>query len=106
MRTIGLEIAASSGILDVQTAATGTNYVQGSDVACNQVTLANATGTTICIRKCTSAGTSIASSGEVKVATAGTFTIRGISNANQVKIKRLDDSNTQVTAQLYYEAIA
>lgn len=106
MKSIGLELAASAGISAVNTSATGTNYVQLTSQSANQVTIVNSTGTTIRARYCSADGTSIASSSEILISTGSNFTLRGIGNCAQVKVKRNDESNTQVSVTYYYEGVA
>ncbi len=95
-----LEVAPlllNGGNLSVQTAATGTNYTAFASQVCCQLTLVNNTGTTIEFRQ---GGAGVA----VPVFDQSFYTIFGITNANQISIRRTDTGNTQVTAQARWEA--
>lgn len=87
----------SGGNTSAQTAATGTNYTLFASQACKQLTIVNNTGTALEFRQ-DAAGVA------VPVFDQSSFTIFGITNANQIGIRRVDTSNTQVTAQARWEA--
>jgi hypothetical protein len=80
----------SATILTAQTAAVGTNWVAFASTPCAALELVNTTGTTISYRR-NGAGSAM------NVLNNGTRTVLAITNANQIEVKRLDDSNTQVT---------
>lgn len=84
------------GNLSVQTHATGTNYVAFASQACRQLTIVNDSGADIVFQQ---GGTGAA----VTVWDHTTFTIFGITNADQISVKRKDDSNTQVTVASRWE---
>lgn len=84
----------SAAFGSVQTAADGTSWTALASAACKQVPLYNDTGTTLLIRR-GGAGTEFPH-------VDGTYiTYRGLTNADQLEVKRQDESTTQVTA--YYE---
>lgn len=87
-----------SGVIgSAQTAATGSNWTALSSQACFECTILNTTGTTIEIRRGGS-GTGL------PIPSGNAYTFRAITNANQLSIRRVDTSNTQVA--VYYEALA
>jgi hypothetical protein len=79
------------GNLSVQTAATGTNYTAFASQDCVKLTISNQTGTSLEVRQ-DGAGVAFA------MPTGLVFTFEGITNANQLAVRRVDTSNTQVTA--------
>ena len=85
-----IHTASFQAIISAQTAATGTNWVNLPAQACNAVNICNATGTTIEVRY-NGTGTGL------PVANLTTYSFMAISNSNQLSIRRLDVSNTQVT---------
>ena len=88
---------ASGGNLSVQTDAAGANYTALSGQACKQVTIINDTGTKLQVRQGASGAT-------VTIFDQAAFTFFGITNANQLQVRRKDTSNTQVTADVRWEA--
>lgn len=88
---------ASGGNMSVQTAATGSTYTAFASQACKQLTIVNDSGTTVLFQQ---GGTGVG----VPVLDGTAFTIFGITNANQIGLKRKDDSNTQVTLAARWEA--
>lgn len=88
---------SSGGNLSVQTAATGANWTVIGAQACKQLTLVNNTGTKIEFRQ---GGAGVG----VVVFDQSGFTIYGITNANQIEIRRVDQANTQVTVQGRWES--
>lgn len=80
-----------------QTAAAGASYVQLDSQACKQLTIANNTGTAIGVTK-GGAG------GELPVFDQSYYTFYGIANANELYIRRVDQSNTQITVPYRWEA--
>ena len=89
-------MSAGSANGSVQTAATGTNYTALAARACRVVHIFNNTGTDIEVRQ---DGAGVA----VPVYAGTYFTFRGIDNANQLAVRRVDTSNTQVTALYRWE---
>jgi hypothetical protein len=89
--------ALSGGNGSVQTSATGATYVALTSQAAKRVTLFNNSGTALEVRQ---GGSGVA----VPVASAATFTFEGLANANELSVRRVDVSNTQVTAVYRWEA--
>ena len=87
----------SWGTLKVTTAATGTNYAAMPDKAARVVTLCNASGTAIHIRK--AGGTE----DPYVLADGGAEVFPVLGNAKEIEIKRVDDSDTQVTLTAHYD---
>lgn len=87
----------SGANLSAQTNATGTNYTAFGSQVCKQLTVSNQTGTTIEVRQdATGVG--------LQVPSGAFYTFFGITNANQLGIRRVDQSNTQVTVTARWEA--
>jgi hypothetical protein len=86
----------SGGHISAQTAATGANYTAFASQACKQLTVMNDTGTTIVVAV---GGTGVA----VPVFTSTYYTFYGLTNANNLSVKRSDSSNTQVTVKARWE---
>lgn len=96
--TGGLSVAmASGGNLSIQTAATGTNWTAFASQACKQLTISNQTGTTIEVRQ---GGSGVG----LQVPTGAFYTFFGITNTDQLGIRRVDTSNTQVIVTARWEA--
>jgi len=72
------------------TSATGTNFVQLGNQACESVDICNNTGTTIEYRR-NGAGSAM------QIPDGATRLIVAITNTNEISIRRTDTSNTQVT---------
>jgi len=87
----------ASGVLTAQTAAVGSDWAAFADQACNQLTISNQTGQTIEVRK-GGAGAGF------QIPTATLFTFRGITNANELEIRRVDQNNSQVTVSATWES--
>lgn len=84
--------ATTVTILTAQTQATGTNWTTFGSQACSALDLVNNTGTTIEYRRGgTGSGMTIPS--------GGSRLIVGITNADQISVRRVDTSNVQVTVQ-------
>jgi hypothetical protein len=97
-KSLALISNPTSGVIgSAQTAATGASWTALSSQACFECLILNNTGTTIEIRR-GGAGTGL------PIPSGNAYTFRGITNANQLSIRRVDTSNTQVT--VYYEALA
>lgn len=87
---------SASDIDDAQTAATGANWVQLADHACQQVSFINDTGFTILVRYGTAAKS-------MPLPDGSGYTFRGLASSNGLQIKRKDSSNTQVTISYNWE---
>ncbi|MGH2340633.1 hypothetical protein ACRC7T_04025 [Segnochrobactraceae bacterium EtOH-i3] len=88
---------AAGGHLAVTTAAGGTTFVAFASQACKQLTVINNTGTVLEVQR---GGSGIA----VPVFPATYFTFFGLTNANQLGVRRVDQAATSVTAQAVWEA--
>jgi hypothetical protein len=87
----------NGGNISVQTAATGTNYTAFASQVCKQLTLSNQSGVTIEVRQ-GAAGVAL------QIPTGAFYTFFGITNANQLDVRRVDTQNTQVTITARWEA--
>jgi hypothetical protein len=92
-----LPTSGTAGITSAQTNATGTNWTAFASQACSQLDLVNISGTTIEYRR-NATGTAM------PIPTGSSRLVIGITNANQVDIRRVDQSNTQVTVNAEYFA--
>jgi hypothetical protein len=92
---VSLPKAASTGIDTVQTAATGTNYVTLASHACTGLEIANDSGTKLVYRFSGAGAT-------MPIFDSSRQLIIGITNSNQVDVKRADDSNSRVTVSYQY----
>ncbi len=81
---------SSASIVSAQTASTGTNYTAFSSQACWGLDIVNNSGVAIEYRRGATGSTIPIPSGTSRL-------ITGIYNANQIDIRRVDTSNTQVT---------
>lgn len=81
---------ASATIMSAQTAATGTNWTTFASQACAILDMQNFTGTAIEYRR-GGAGSAF------RIPDGGQRRIVGITNANEISVRRVDTSNTQVT---------
>lgn len=88
---------ASGGFATKQTAATGTNWTAFDSQDCTRLLVNNQTGTAIELRQ---GGPGAA----FPLATTQMVEILGITNANQIEIRRVDTSNTQVTVAARWES--
>lgn len=84
--------ASSGTVLGLTTSATGATYTAFGSQACTGLDVVNNTGTTIEYRR-GGAGTAM------QIPTGTARMVIGITNANQVDVRRTDTSNTQVTLQ-------
>lgn len=89
-----MNVPTTSGNGSVTTAVSGTGYTSLSDQICGSVTIVNDTGTSLDVTK--DGGTT-----KMVVPTGAAYCVKYIENANQVSVRRTDNSATQVTA--YYE---
>jgi hypothetical protein len=87
---------SSGGNASAQTNATGTNFTVLGSQACKQLTVVNNTGTTIEVQQ---GGSGVA----LPIQDQDRYTFYGLSNANQLGIRRVDQSNTQVTVAYRWE---
>jgi hypothetical protein len=84
--------AASGAILTLTTNATGTTFTAFANTACVALDIVNNTGTTIEYRR-GATGTAM------QIPTGSARLVVGITNANQIDVRRTDTSNVQVTLQ-------
>jgi|GEM_PF-3252944 hypothetical protein len=87
-----LPVATSATIMSVTTAAVGANWTAFAAQACTSLDLVNNSGTTIEYRR-GAAGVGM------PIPTGSARMIIGITNANQIQVRRTDLSATQVTVQ-------
>lgn len=106
MKSLPLEIAAKAEIHSVQTSASGASYVQLGNYTCNQAIIHNKTGTVLRVAYCDLAGADRPGETYLTIADGVALAFRGISNANQLKLKRDDESNSQVTVRFVIEGVA
>jgi hypothetical protein len=90
------QLSTASGIFTVTSAATGTNWTTFSSNQATKVAVSNQTGTTLEVRQ-GGTGSGFA------IPTGTIFTFAGITNTNQLSLRRVDTSNTQVTASARWE---
>jgi hypothetical protein len=88
---------ASGGNISVQTATLGTNYTAFSSQVCKQLTISNQSGTVVEVRQ-GAAGVAL------QIPTGAFYTFFGITNTNQLDVRRTDVSNTQITLTARWEA--
>ena len=88
---------AAGGFISVQTAAAGAEFVPCPTQACRQLTLANDTGTKLEVRQGGSGAT-------FPLEDKAIITLYGLSNADQIEVRRADVSNTRVTLKARWEA--
>ncbi|WP_374495337.1 hypothetical protein [Zoogloea sp.] len=87
----------SGGHVSAQTAVSGTGYTAFGAQACKQLTILNGTGVDI--------GVTVGGAGvEVPVLAGTYYTFFGLTNANQLSVRRVDASTTQVTVPARWEA--
>lgn len=82
--------AVSVTITSVTTAATGTNYTAFSSQTCNALDIVNTSSVAIEYRR-GAAGTAMT------ILSGSSRLVVGITNANQIDVRRVDTSNTQIT---------
>lgn len=87
----------TGGHLSAQTAATGTNWTAYGSQACKQLTLSNQTGSMIEVRQ---GGAGVG----FQIPTGAFYTFFGLTNANQLEIRRVDTLNTQLTVTARWES--
>lgn len=86
----GLPVASVVNIITVSTAAAGANWTAFAAGACDMVDIVNNTGVDIEYRR-NNAGSAIT------VPDHTTRMVTGITDANQISVRRVDQSNVQVT---------
>jgi hypothetical protein len=82
--------AVSATILSLTTAATGTNYTAFSSQTCNSLDIVNTSSVAIEYRRGATGNAMTILSGSSRL-------VVGITNANQIDVRRVDTSNTQIT---------
>lgn len=87
----------TGGNTSTNTNATGGNWAAFGDIPCTQLTFINDTLVDIEFRQ-DAAGVAL------PVFDGSVFTIYGITNANQITVRRKDQSNTQVLVKARWEA--
>lgn len=88
----GFPEVGSVSIIAVQTAETGTNYSAFASTVCTALDIVNNSGTTIEYRR--------GGAGEtIRIPNGAARLVLGITNANQIDVRRVDVSNTQVTVR-------
>lgn len=88
---------ASGGNISITTASTGTNFTAFASQVCKQLTLSNQSGTVVEVRQ---GATGVA----LQIPTGAFYTFFGITNTNQLDVRRTDVSNTQITLTARWEA--
>jgi hypothetical protein len=84
--------ATSVTVLNLTTAATGTNWTAFSSQVCGALDIVNNTGVTIEYRR---NATGVA----MQIPNGAARMVIGITNANQIDVRRTDTANSQVTVQ-------
>lgn len=84
------ETYSSITILNQQTAAAGASFSTFANTPCKQLDIVNNSGADIVYQRNGAGGT-------MRVPNGSSRMVQGITNANQIGIRRLDSSNTQVT---------
>ena len=93
---LGGEKLASVVHGSVQTNATGSSYTALSSAACDRITILNQSGADIEVRR---GATGVA----IPVFDGSGMPFAGLSNASALDVRRIDQSNTQVTIQYLIE---
>lgn len=83
-------LAASVTIMSVTTAATGSNWTAFSSQACNALDIVNSSSVSVEYRRGGTGNAMTILSGSARL-------VVGIANANEIQVRRVDQSNTQVT---------
>lgn len=96
-RTPVLPSMASGGNLSLTTAVVGSNYTAFTSQVCKQLTVSNQAGVMLEVQQ-GGAGASL------QIPSGTFYTFFGITNANQLGVRRLDTSNTPVTVTARWEA--
>lgn len=91
-------IISSRGDTSVQTNATGSSWQAFGSQACKQLSIVNDTGTKLLVR-------SVGGGAHGTPLPDGFgMTLKGITNTDDIEVKRADSSNTQVTLYGFWEA--
>jgi len=85
-----LRFAGVVEIMTVQTNATGSNWVDFASNPCDALDIVNNTGAAIEYRR-SGTGSSI------QIPNGGSRLVAGVKNSNEISVRRVDLSNTQVT---------
>lgn len=85
-------LATQVDIVSLQTSATGSSYVTFAAFGCDSLDIVNTTGTAIEYRRGGTGDT-------VTIPNNSARMIVGISNASEISLRRVDQSNTQVTVK-------
>ena len=85
----------TGGILSVQTAATGSNWTAFASQACTYVVVVNGTNFGIEVRR---GGAGVG----LPIQPGQAFTFEGVQNASDLSVRRLDQSNTQLTLHAHW----
>lgn len=96
-RQVVVPAMLNAGHLLAQTANPGTGYTAFASQACKQLTISNQSGVTILVQQ---GGAGVG----FQIPHGGVVPFYGLTNANQLAVKRQDDSNTQVTVTARWEA--
>lgn len=106
LRSVGLEVAAKAGIQAVTTSTTGANFAQLPSVVANQVVIYNGSAVSLDVQYCDNGGNARGGAETFLPVPAGTAQpFRGLSNAQQLQVRRSDNSNTPVTVKFTYESV-
>lgn len=89
---VSVPLAVSAVILTLTTASAGTSYTSFSSQTCDALDLTNSSSVNIEYRR---GGTGNA----MQVLSGASRLVVGITNANQIDVRRVDTSNTQITIQ-------
>ena len=82
--------ASSVTIMSLTTAATGTNWTSFSSQTCNSLDIVNSSAVAIEYRRNGTGNSMTILSGSTRL-------VVGITNANEIDVRRVDTSNTQIT---------
>jgi hypothetical protein len=82
--------AVSATIMSLTTAATGSNFTAFSSQACNSLDIVNTSSVSIEYRRGGAGNTMTILSGSSRL-------VVGITNASDISVRRVDQSNTQIT---------
>lgn len=78
--------------LNLETSATGTEFVAFADVKCHALNVLNLTGTSLTFQYVNDDDET-----DFVLPHGMAYAFRGLNNANQLKVKRTDESDAQVT---------
>jgi hypothetical protein len=89
MTRVSVPGAATVAIVTVQTASTGANFTAFADRPCYALDLVNNSGAAIEYRR-------VGTGPTIAIADGTSRLLVGIRNANEISVRRVDQSNTQV----------